>query len=93
MTQQIGYVSGIVELGESLLQSRRFSIMIIKERLLVVDDDGSVRDSLKKVLEETGYDVILAAGAEEAEGKIDAQEFDLLILDLNLPDRDGWDVL
>ncbi|MCI0534045.1 MAG: response regulator, partial [Verrucomicrobiales bacterium] len=33
------------------------------------------------------------AGAEEAEGKIDAQEFDLLILDLNLPDRDGWDVL
>jgi len=65
----------------------------MKKRLLVVDDDASVRESLKRVLEHAGYEVELAADAAEAEGKFDDHSFDLLILDLNLPDRDGWDVL
>lgn len=65
----------------------------MKKRLLVVDDDASVRESLRKVLEDSGYEVVLAADAEEAEGRFEAQEFELLVLDLNLPGRDGWDVL
>ncbi len=65
----------------------------MKKRLLVVDDDPSVREFLKKVLEDTGYEVILAADGEEAADKLDDPKIDLLILDLNMPNRDGWDVL
>ena len=65
----------------------------MKTRLMVVDDDASVRESLTKVLEDAGYDVVLASDAEEAEARFDAQKISLLVLDLNLPGRDGWDVL
>jgi len=65
----------------------------MKKRILAVDDDASVRESLKKVLEETGYEVVLATDGTEGEIKLKEQMFDLLILDLNMPGRDGWDVL
>jgi len=65
----------------------------MKKRLLVVDDDSSVRESLKKVLMESGYDVVLACDGADARPKLDAGRIDLLILDVNMPTRDGWDVL
>jgi two-component system response regulator MprA len=65
----------------------------MKKRVLVADDDSSIRDSLRKVLEETGYEVSLAANGEEALKQLRAQETDLLVLDLEMPRRDGWDVL
>jgi DNA-binding response OmpR family regulator len=61
-------------------------------RVLVVDDDASVRDSLKKVLQEAGYEVVLAAGGLEAVGRCDQKPIDLVLLDLNLPNQSGWDV-
>jgi len=63
----------------------------MKKRILVVDDDPSVRESLKKILEDSGYQVAVGADGEEAEAQLD--ETDLLILDMNMPRRDGWDVL
>jgi DNA-binding response OmpR family regulator len=65
----------------------------MKETLLVVDDDPSVRESLERVLASSGYHVILAADGKQAQRKLDNPEIDLLILDLNMPHRDGWDVL
>ncbi len=65
----------------------------MKKSLLVADDDPSVREALKKVLEDAGYEVILAADGKEAESRLDNPGIDLLILDLNMPNRDGWDVL
>src|SRR5262245_46848768 len=65
----------------------------MKKCLLVVDDDPSVRRSLKKVLEGAGYDVMLAADGHEAADKLTNPRIDLLILDLNMPHRDGWAVL
>jgi DNA-binding response OmpR family regulator len=65
----------------------------MKKRLLVVDDDVAIRESLKKILEGAGYDVLLAIDGEEAELKLRDEKFDLVILDVNLPKRDGWDVL
>lgn len=63
----------------------------MKKRILIVDDDSSVRSSLQKILEGAGYDVASAPDGESAEGSFGKS--DLLILDLNLPIQDGWDVL
>lgn len=63
----------------------------MKKRVLVVDDDNSVRSSLRKILMEAGYETTVAEDGEAAAGEFG--KADLLILDLNLPIQDGWDVL
>jgi DNA-binding response OmpR family regulator len=65
----------------------------MRKRVLVVDDDSSIRQSLKKVLEESGYDVLLAADGEVAVKQLSQEPIDLLLLDLEMPKLDGWDVL
>ncbi len=65
----------------------------MKKRILIVDDDPSVRESLEKILLDIGYDVVLAINGSDGEAELGRQAFDLLILDMNMPDRDGWDVL
>jgi CheY-like chemotaxis protein len=64
----------------------------MNKRVLVVDDDESVRASLKKVLLAAGYEVVLAAGGLEAAVRFEPGEIDLLLLDLNLPNQNGWEV-
>jgi DNA-binding response OmpR family regulator len=60
--------------------------------VLIVDDDESVRESLKKLLQGSGYEVVLAAGGLEAAVRFDPEQIDLLLLDLGLPNQSGWDV-
>ncbi len=64
----------------------------MRERILVVDDDQAIRDSLRKVLREAGYEVVLAAGGLEADIRFEPDQIDLVVLDLNLPNQSGWDV-
>jgi len=64
----------------------------MKRKLLVVDDDRQIRESLRKMLRAEGYEVTLAATGKEGIEKFNAERFDLLLLDLNLPDHSGWDV-
>lgn len=59
---------------------------------MVADDDPSVRESLKKVLEDTGYDVLLVEDGEAAVKGLTNEKIDLLLLDLEMPKLDGWDV-
>jgi DNA-binding response OmpR family regulator len=63
-----------------------------RKRILVVDDDTSVRESIARVLEEQDYDVIVAATAREAVSVFLAGSPDLVLLDLNMPDQDGWEI-
>jgi DNA-binding NtrC family response regulator len=63
----------------------------MKKRILIVDDDISIRSSLQKILSESGYEVSSAPDGDSAEDEF--RKSDLLILDLNLPIQDGWDVL
>ncbi len=65
----------------------------MRKCVLVVDDDQSIRESLKKVLQVAGYEVVLAADGVEATLRVDPGPIDLLLLDLGLPDQSGWDVL
>ena len=62
-------------------------------RILVVDDDPGIRDMLKEVLDEEGYDVSTAEGGREAIDAVEAGLADLLMLDLKMPGMSGFGVL
>ena len=61
-------------------------------RILVVDDEPSVRESVRYALEQEGFHVTLAADGEEAERWISGDRFDLLILDIMMPGKSGLDI-
>ena|ERR1017187_3161783 len=62
-------------------------------RILLLDDDRQVVRYLKKSLEENGYSVTATTSGKQALAYIEEQIPDLLILDLNMPAPDGFDVL
>ncbi|MGO8701321.1 MAG: response regulator [Limisphaerales bacterium] len=63
----------------------------MKKNILIVDDDAGVRDSLKKVLHNAGYQVVLAAGGLEAIAHVQSHAIDLILLDIRLPNQNGWE--
>ena len=60
--------------------------------VLVVDDDGEIRDLVDMLLERAGYDRALAASGEEAVSLLEQRTPSLIVLDLNMPGMDGWSV-
>jgi DNA-binding response OmpR family regulator len=62
----------------------------MKPKLLVVDDDHSVRESLRKLLEAQNYEVFPARDASEALEHFNAHRIDLIVLDINLGADNGW---
>jgi DNA-binding response OmpR family regulator len=60
-------------------------------RLLLVDDDPTVRDSLNDVLVAEGYFVIPAENGQQALDLVIKSPVDLVLLDLNMPIKNGWD--
>ncbi|HEY7368910.1 MAG TPA: sigma-54 dependent transcriptional regulator [Thermoanaerobaculia bacterium] len=62
-------------------------------RVLVVDDEEVIRDVLETLLVREGYEVASAPDAESAITLFDADPFDVVLLDLMLPDRPGLEVL
>lgn len=58
-------------------------------KILVVDDDQLVRDSLRKSLTFNGYDVVSATDGEDALARVRQESPDLLILDVEMPTLDG----
>ena len=64
-------------------------------RILVVDDDTAVRESLRRALELEGYEVELAADGEEALERLDAnggRDRPAIVLDVLMPNVDGLEV-
>src|SRR5206468_3439941 len=61
--------------------------------VLIIDDEAGIRESLQTLLEFEGYQVESAASGEEGLSRVDERAFDLVLLDLALPDRNGIDVL
>jgi CheY-like chemotaxis protein len=64
-----------------------------RPRLLVVDDHHDTCIGMKMLLERRGYRVTTAHSADEAVGKAEAEDFDLLISDIGLPDRSGYELM
>jgi len=56
-----------------------------------MDDDPQIRESLRKVLRVEGYEVVLAADGQQGIEKFNAERIDLLLLDLHMPVKGGWD--
>jgi DNA-binding NtrC family response regulator len=63
------------------------------ERLLIVEDEDTLRESLKRVFTKEGYEVEIARDAETSLRMIEAQSFDLIITDIILPGIDGIELL
>jgi CheY-like chemotaxis protein len=61
------------------------------KQILVVDDDISVREMLMRVLSDEGYTVWTAADGVEAIKVMGIVRFDLVLLDLSMPEKNGWD--
>src|SRR5205809_4150843 len=62
-------------------------------RVLVVDDHRDTCTGMKMMLERRGYEITVAHSAEQAVEKTHEQDFDLLISDIGLPDRSGYDLM
>ena len=62
-------------------------------RLLVVEDEKDLCDTIAKVLYDGGYEVDTCYDGEEALDYVLTEEYDLIVLDLNLPGMDGMDIL
>jgi len=60
------------------------------KRILLVDDDATVRDSLKEVLLAEGYAVIPAENGQQALDLANHMAVNLVLLDLNMPVKNGW---
>ena len=64
-----------------------------KHRILVIDDEIDIRESLELLLTGENYDVHLAENATTGMQKFEASPYDLILLDLMMPDRSGMEVL
>jgi two-component system alkaline phosphatase synthesis response regulator PhoP len=65
---------------------------LTKHRILVVDDDKEVVRLMRGYLEQSGYEVLVAYNGQTAMHIIHHDRPDLVLLDLMLPDQDGWDI-
>src|SRR4026209_645839 len=66
---------------------------VTKPRILVVDDEPSMRDMLRIVLRRDGYEVVLAENGKAAIDRLQAEPFDLILSDIRMPDLSGVEVL
>ncbi|RUZ00872.1 response regulator, partial [Mesorhizobium sp. M7A.F.Ca.CA.001.04.2.1] len=60
--------------------------------ILVVDDDREIRTLLQRYLDSQGFRVTAAADRRECEQRLGSGQFDLIVLDVMLPDGSGLDV-
>ena len=63
------------------------------EKLLIIDDDESLNETLRLVLVKEGYEVSTAQNAEEAFCLISRTNFDLVVSDLKLPGESGIELI
>src|SRR5437773_2854128 len=61
--------------------------------ILIVDDEAEIRESLQTLLEFEGYDVEVAANGQQGLSKLGERPFDLVLLDLALPDRNRIEII
>jgi DNA-binding NtrC family response regulator len=67
--------------------------MVDKRKILVVDDEDALRTVLSAELNSEGYDVGTAGDGIEAVSELEKQKYDLVLLDIRMPNMNGFEVL
>ena len=67
--------------------------MAITGRILIIDDEATLRHTLTRILQGVGHDVTTAASGQEGLSYLSQQPFDLVYLDIRMPDMNGLEVL
>jgi DNA-binding response OmpR family regulator len=65
----------------------------MKKWVLIVEDDVIMRDTIRDILVFEGFEVDCAQGADDAILRIRSEKFDLVITDILMPERDGYDII
>ena len=65
----------------------------MKKHILIVDDEQSIRELCKELLEEEGYKVTVAVDGQDALDKMDYDVFDLFLIDMAMPRIDGFELM
>ncbi|MFY9526213.1 MAG: response regulator transcription factor [Limnochordia bacterium] len=65
---------------------------MVKQKILIVDDEASIQELIRFNLEQSGFDTETASDGLEALEKFESYKPDLIVLDLMLPGKDGYDV-
>jgi CheY-like chemotaxis protein len=60
-------------------------------KILVVEDNEENRDSLSRRLQRRGYDVVIASDGKEGVALAQSEKPDVILMDLNMPELDGWE--
>lgn len=65
----------------------------MKRSILIVEDEQRIAQFLEKGLRKAGYETNIAADGDQAVSMFSSGEYELMLLDLGLPSKSGWDVL
>lgn len=76
----------------NLAEFRELHEAVVVRTILVVDDDEVMRNALKRILENEGYNVLLAIDGLEYSRVVENSKIDLIVMDVNLPWVDGYDL-
>ena len=61
-------------------------------KIMVVDDDSNICELLRLYLEKEGFEAVIASNGQKALDMFDAEKPDLMLLDVMMPQLDGWQV-
>ncbi len=62
-------------------------------RILLVDDDGFIREMVKTMLEPEGYELVMCGNVDEAIAAVERKPFDIIVTDLLMPQKTGMDFI
>lgn len=62
-------------------------------KILIIDDERSIRNSLKEILADEGYDVDVAENGVQGCGMVEKEKYDIIFCDIKMPEMDGMEVL
>ena len=63
------------------------------QRVLIIDDEAAIRDTIRMVLEYEGYEVVTAGDGRSGLAELDAAPIDAVLLDIKMPGMDGLETL
>jgi class 3 adenylate cyclase len=91
--QQVGFVEDVLRTVQPLHVGSAAPEAALSSRVLVVDDNAANRDVLARRLTREGHQVVSAANGASALELVATEEFDLVLLDLIMPEMNGFEVL